>query len=82
MKIGQRSIMVTQPFKGISGPLSHMSAHFYGHNGAKIFKIGQKLTEKCPKKDILKIHMYVLFNSNMVVKKSKIFFKLSPQGMS
>ena len=27
MTISQRSIMVTQPFKGILGPLSHMSAN-------------------------------------------------------
>ena len=27
MTIGQRSIMITQSFKGVLGPLSHMSAN-------------------------------------------------------
>ena len=47
----------------------------------KIFKIGQKLTEIWPKNGYFKNTYVCFFNSNLAVKNSKIFFKLSPWGM-
>ena len=47
----------------------------------KIFKIGQKLTEIWPKNGFFKNAYVCSFSSNLVVKKSKIFLKLSPWGM-
>ena len=47
----------------------------------KIFKIGQKLTEIWPKNGFFKNTYVCSFSSNLVVKNSKIFLKLSPLGM-
>ena len=47
----------------------------------KIFKIGQKLTETWPKNGFFKNTYVCFFNSDKVVKNSKIIFKLSPLDM-
>ena len=47
----------------------------------KIFKIGQKLTEISPKNGFFKNTYVCSFSSNLVVKKKKIYLKLSPLGM-
>ena len=81
MTIGQRSLMDTQSFKGILRPLSHKDFVYPIVSVPKILKIGQKLTEIWPKNGFYKNTYVCSFSSNLVVKKIKIFLKLSPWGM-